>query len=50
MLISSVYRISPPDPKFAKIYKKKVAAVIESMGDKYLLARPVGRIKQNVKY
>lgn len=50
MLITSVYRISPPDPKFAKIYKRKVAAVIELMGDKYLLAKPVERIKPNGKY
>lgn len=50
MIITSLYGMSKPDPKFIKQHEKKVAAVIESMGDKYLLVKPVEKVVANEKH
>ena len=36
--IKNFYRMPKPDPKYMKDRMKKIAKVIESMGDKYCLA------------
>lgn len=45
ILISSVYGLSPPSAKDINYRKKKVEKLKELMGEKYLLATPVQRIK-----
>ena len=41
LIVKSMYGLKvEPDPN----REKRVQAVIESMGDKYLLAKPVGRL------
>jgi hypothetical protein len=50
MIITSLYGMSKPDPKFIKQHEKRVAAVIAEMGEKYLLAKPVEKVDQNGKH
>lgn len=50
MIITSLYGMKSPDPKFIKQHEKRVAAVIEKMGDKYLLAKPVEKVEANGKH
>jgi hypothetical protein len=45
MIITSLYGMKSPDPKFIKQHQKRVAEVIASMGDKYLLAKPVSKVE-----
>lgn len=40
-LISSLYGLSKPDADAMRKHKQKVAKIIESMGEKYLLAKPI---------
>jgi hypothetical protein len=46
MVITSLYGMKSPDPKHTKQHEKRVATVIASMGDKYLLAKPVSKVDQ----
>lgn len=50
MIITSLYGMKKPDPKYLKLHEKKVAAVIESMGDKYLLSKTIEKIVANEKH
>ena len=50
MIINSLYGMKSPDPKFIKQHEKRVAAVIASMGDKYLLDKLVEKVDQNGKH
>lgn len=46
VVIDSVYKINvDPDPNYAE----KLAKAIEMLGDKYLLAQPVERLKDEYK-
>jgi hypothetical protein len=36
-----------PTPKQVKLREQKLKEAIELLGDKYLLAKPVGRINEN---
>ena len=46
IVIDSVYKINvDPDPNYAE----KLAKAIEMLGDKYLLAQPVERLKDEYK-
>ena len=40
-VLKNFYGMAKPDPKYMKDRMKKVAAIIESMGDKYCLAKLV---------
>ena len=40
-ILKNFYGMPKPDPKYMKDRMKKVAAIIESMGDKYCLAKLV---------
>jgi hypothetical protein len=46
-VITCLYGMAKPDPKAQKDHMKKVSKVIERLGDKYLLAKPVGRKDAN---
>jgi hypothetical protein len=54
MIITSLYEMTKPDPKFVKLHEKKVAAVIAEMGDKYLLSKrmskPIEKAESNGKH
>lgn len=50
MIITSLYGMKSPDPKFIKQHEKRVAAVIASMGNKYLLAKPIEKADVNGKH
>ena len=39
--LKNFYGMPKPDPKYMKDRMKKIATIIESMGDKYCLAIPV---------
>lgn len=41
--ITSLYGLTPPSKKEKLARERKVAEVIKSMGDKYLLSKPVNR-------
>jgi len=41
MIITSVYGISPPSKKSQMLREKKVAQVIASMGEKYILHKTI---------
>jgi hypothetical protein len=44
VIITSLYGSElKPDPELVRIRDEKIKAVIESMGDKYLLAKPMER-------
>lgn len=43
MTLTSMYKLSNPDPDIVQAQKAKIAQIIEQMGDKYLLAKPVPR-------
>ena len=43
MIITSLYKLTPPSPHFAKLREKKVAACKHMMGEKWLLAQQVHR-------
>ena len=48
-LISSLYGVIKPDADALRKHKQKVAKVIEGMGDKYLLAKPIPRKNPSAK-
>ena len=50
MIITSLYGMTKPDQKHIKQHEKRVAAVIASMGYKYLLAKPVEKVDANGKH
>lgn len=43
IMLCNFYKMPPPDAKYMKERMKKVAAVIEKMGNTYCLAIPVER-------
>jgi len=49
VVIKSLYGMKSPDVKFIKQHQKKVAEIINQMGEKYLLATKVARVEQNGK-
>lgn len=50
MLITSVYKISPPPKELVDIRDSKIKQVIQNMGDKYLLAKPLTRIQDDKRH
>lgn len=46
MLIDSLYKLSAPDTKIANDRAIKIAEQIKKLGYKYLLSKPVPRIKK----
>ena len=46
MLINSLYGLSAPDVKIANDRALKVAEQIKKLGHKYLLSKPLPRIKK----
>lgn len=47
MILTSLYRLSPPPVELVKAREEKVKKVIKQMGDKYLLAKPLQRIQHD---
>lgn len=47
MIITSLYKLSPPPAQLVNARNEKIKQVIEQMGDKYLLAKPVQRIQDD---
>jgi hypothetical protein len=44
LIITSLYGADiKPDPELVKLREEKIKAVIQTMGDKYLLAKPMER-------
>ena len=50
MIITSLYGMKSPDPKHIKHHQKRVAEAIASMGDKYLLSKPIEKVATNGKH
>lgn len=46
MLIDSLYKLSSPDAKVLNDRAIKIAAQIKQLGNKYLLSKPLPRIKK----
>jgi hypothetical protein len=45
MVIKSLYGLTPPSPKEVADRDAKVAQAIKEMGHKYLLSKPIPRIR-----
>jgi hypothetical protein len=45
MIIASLYRLAPPSQKEMADRDAKIAKAIKAMGHKYLLSKPMPRIK-----
>jgi hypothetical protein len=45
MIINSLYGLTPPTDKQRKDRDAKIAKAIKAMGHKYLLSKPLPRIK-----
>jgi hypothetical protein len=45
MIIKSLYGLTPPSPKEVADRDAKIAQAIKSMGHKYLLSKPMPRIR-----
>jgi hypothetical protein len=45
MIITSLYGLTPPSDKQRKDRDAKIAKAIKAMGNKYLLSKPLPRIK-----
>jgi hypothetical protein len=45
-MILDLYKLSAPDPAQAAVRQVLIAEQIKSLGDKYLLAKPVARIER----
>ena len=43
MIITSLYKLTPPSPRLVELREKKVAACKQMMGEKWLFAKQIQR-------